>query len=167
MKRWRKIPIFNANSKGHTHPCSRSTDLKGSGKFTGGSENCCRNPTSEKFFGGSGFLKFKPIKLLESGWLSAIKDWWRYACIESRWSLEEECWLDWLAKSVWPVCQTGLTGSGPVQSDLVLDFKISSRIPYIYIYILNFCLASYTHYLGDSKYFWHNFNICKLFFSCA
>jgi hypothetical protein len=30
-------------------------------------ENCCRNSTSGKFFGGSRIYEFRPIELLESG----------------------------------------------------------------------------------------------------
>jgi hypothetical protein len=36
-----------------------------------------------------GSWKFWSIKLLESGWLSRIRDSWRYACMESCWILEE------------------------------------------------------------------------------
>jgi hypothetical protein len=60
----KKIPSFNTNSKGHTHPCflSSGTNLGGSGKSSRGSEDCCRNPTSGKIFGGSEFLEVQIYK---------------------------------------------------------------------------------------------------------
>jgi hypothetical protein len=45
-------------------------------------------------------------------------------------------WLNRLVKPVWPVCQTGLTGSGLVQFDFALNFKFSPRISIIYPQLL-------------------------------
>jgi hypothetical protein len=63
-EKMKKIPSFNTNSKSHTHPCiSGSTDFRGSGKFFGGSENCCRNPTFGKIFGGSESVEVQIYKV--------------------------------------------------------------------------------------------------------
>jgi hypothetical protein len=95
--------------------------------------------------------------------LSKIRDSWRYACIGSYWSLEEVL-AELTGKTGVTGFQTSLTGSGPVHLTLHWIPRLAQEFQ---MFILSFCLASYKHYLGGSKYSWHNFNIRKLFFFCA